>query len=109
MLTSISREALSNFTGTGSLIVWIFAQSPFVLCVWSILTNRQIYQNYATKSVEGLSFVFLLQWTIGDLTNFFGAFLTKQLPIQVVIAAYMLTVDLTLCGQYACTFLTHLI
>lgn len=53
--------------------------------------------------------MFLLQWTIGDLTNFFGAFLTKQLPIQVVIAAYMLTVDLTLCGQYACTFLTHLI
>jgi len=69
-----------------------------------MLTVRQIYQNHVSKSVEGLSFVFLLQWTIGDLTNFVGAFLTKQLPIQIIIAAYMLTVDLTLCAQYACTF-----
>lgn len=70
-----------------------------------MLTVRQIYKNYASKSVEGLSFVFLLQWTIGDLTNFIGAFLTKQLPIQIVIAAYMLIVDLTLCAQFASTLL----
>ncbi|WFD22942.1 hypothetical protein MEQU1_001623 [Malassezia equina] len=71
-----------------------------------MLTVRQIYKNYASKSVEGLSFVFLLQWTIGDLTNFIGAFLTKQLPIQIVIAAYMLIVDLTLCAQYAMLYMT---
>ena len=89
VLPRITREAVSGASGTASLFVWIFAQTP------------QIYQNFRTKSVEGLSFVFLLQWTLGDLTNLVGAFLTNQLPIQMVIAAYMLLVDVTLCTQYA--------
>lgn len=89
VLSRITRESVSSVSGTASLVVWIFAQTP------------QIYQNFRTKSVEGLSFVFLLQWTLGDLTNLVGAFLTNQLPIQIVIAAYMLLVDVTLCTQYA--------
>lgn len=89
VLPRITREAVSSATGTASLVVWIFAQTP------------QIYQNFRTKSVEGLSFVFLLQWTLGDLTNLVGAFLTNQLLIQMIIAAYMLLVDVTLCTQYA--------
>ena len=89
VLPRITREAVSSASGTASLVVWIFAQTP------------QIYQNFRTKSVEGLSFVFLLQWTLGDLTNLVGAFLTNQLLIQMIIAAYMLLVDVTLCTQYA--------
>ncbi|WFD14856.1 hypothetical protein MARU1_000864 [Malassezia arunalokei] len=89
LLPRITREAVSSASGTASLVVWIFAQTP------------QIYQNFRTKSVEGLSFVFLLQWTLGDLTNLVGAFLTNQLLIQMIIAAYMLLVDVTLCTQYA--------
>lgn len=53
-----------------------------------------------TRSVEGISPVFLLQWTLGDVTNLIGSVLTKQLFIQIVIAAYMLMVDLCLCAQY---------
>lgn len=30
MLDSISRATLSSIAGTGSLLVWIFAQSPYV-------------------------------------------------------------------------------
>lgn len=37
---------------------------------------------------------------MGDLTNLVGAFLTRQLPIQIVIAAYMLVIDVSLCIQY---------
>ncbi|MBJ6116551.1 PQ-loop repeat-containing protein, partial [Salmonella enterica subsp. enterica serovar Typhimurium] len=46
VLPRITREAVSGASGTASLFVWIFAQTP------------QIYQNFRTKSVEGLSFVF---------------------------------------------------
>lgn len=53
-----------------------------------------------TRSVEGISPVFLLQWTLGDVTNLIGSVLTKQLFMQIVIAAYMLMVDLCLCAQY---------
>lgn len=75
------------------------------VCILSFLTlSSQIIKNYRSRSVEGLSFVFLLQWTCGDLTNILGAYLTHQLPIQIVIAAYMLTVDLTLCIQYWSTY-----
>lgn len=89
MVVQLTRQAVSDASGTASLVVWIFAQSP------------QIYKNFRAKSVEGLSLVFLLQWTLGDLTNLVGAFLTHQLPIQIVIAAYMMLVDMTLCIQYA--------
>lgn len=51
-----------------------------------------------TRSVEGISPVFLLQWTLGDVTNLIGSVLTKQLIMQIVIAAYMLMVDLCLCA-----------
>jgi len=71
---------------------------------FAILMYRQLLKNYRAKSVEGLSFVFLLQWTLGDLTNFLGCILTKQLFFQIVIACYMLFVDLCLCAQYWRTY-----
>lgn len=95
MGATLSRATVSHLSGTGSLIVWIFAQSPYVKD-----SPSQLYTNYKTKSVEGLSPVFLLQWMLGDLTNLIGCLLTKQLFVQVLIAAYMLAVDLCLCSQY---------
>lgn len=65
-----------------------------------LFNGSQLYTNYKTKSVDGLSAVFLLQWTAGDLTNLVGSILTHQLPMQIVIAAYMLSVDLCLCAQF---------
>ncbi|PKI84816.1 hypothetical protein MVES_001199 [Malassezia vespertilionis] len=65
-----------------------------------VAQSPQIFKNQVTKNVEGLSPVFLLQWTAGDLTNVVGAALTGQSAIQIIIAIYMLTVDLILCAQY---------
>lgn len=62
----------------------------------------QLVHNYRTGSVRGLSGVFLVQWTLGDLTNLVGAILTKQLVFQVIIAVYMLLIDSALVAQYFC-------
>lgn len=82
-----TRETVSSAAGIGSLVVWMFAQSP------------QVYQNYRNKSVDGLSPVFLVQWMLGDLTNTIGSVLTGQTPFQIIIALYMLAIDLILVGQ----------
>lgn len=95
MWVGLQRATLSHLAGTASLIVWIFAQSPYVLRL-----TRQLYTNHVTKSVAGLSPVFLLQWTLGDVTNVAGSILTHQSTMQVIIAFYMLAVDLCLCAQY---------
>ncbi|WFD30106.1 hypothetical protein MSPP1_001122 [Malassezia sp. CBS 17886] len=79
---------LSEAAGAASLLVWIFAQSP------------QLWTNYKARSVDGLSSVFLLQWALGDATSLVGAVLTEQPRIQIIIAVYMLFVDLCLCAQF---------
>ena len=89
----ISRESVSAAAGAGSLAVWMTAQSP------------QIYQNYCRKSVSGLSPVFLIQWMLGDLTNAVGSILTDQTPFQIIIAIYMLFIDMLLVGQLWCAYL----
>ncbi|WFD33739.1 hypothetical protein MCUN1_000554 [Malassezia cuniculi] len=68
----------------GSLAVWMIAQSP------------QLFQNYRNKSVVGLSPVFLIQWMMGDLTNVIGSILTEQTLFQIIIAFYMLLIDMLL-------------
>lgn len=60
----------------------------------------QIWQNYRTKSVDGLALPFLLNWLCGDITNLIGCILTKQLPFQRNLAIYFNMVDLILLLQY---------
>lgn len=67
---------------------WLFAQIP------------QIYKNYKLKSASGLSIYFLAEWLLGDLCNLLGAIFTNQAAWQVVVAAYYVTVDVCLVGQY---------
>ena len=80
---------VSSILGICSIVSWLFAQVP------------QIIKNYTLKSASGLSIYFLAEWLLGDLTNLFGALLTKQAAWQVVVAAYYVTVDLCLVVQYA--------
>ena len=45
---------------------------------------RQLVTNCRTgKADQALSFWFLMQWLLGDVTNLIGAVLTRQLATQV--------------------------
>ncbi|KAF2743381.1 hypothetical protein M011DRAFT_378680, partial [Sporormia fimetaria CBS 119925] len=79
---------LSTALGTCSIVAWLFAQLP------------QIYKNHQLKSTSGLSFFFLAEWLLGDVSNLLGCVLTGQALWQVIIAAYYVTVDCALVGQW---------
>lgn len=79
---------LSTVFGICSIVAWLFAQLP------------QIFKNFALKSASGLSIIFLIEWLLGDATNLVGSLLTGQASWQVVIAAYYVSVDMTILGQY---------
>lgn len=82
------QAAFSWSLGYISIIAWLGAQMP------------QIVTNYLNQSVDGLSFAFLANWFMGDLFNFWGCVLTRQLPFQTLLAAYYIFVDFILSGQY---------
>ena len=42
---------------------------------------------------------------LGDLTNAVGSILTDQTPFQIIIAIYMLFIDMLLVGQLWCAYL----
>ncbi|KAK0548078.1 hypothetical protein OC845_003773 [Tilletia horrida] len=84
----VDRQLLSDFAGSLSFCIWLFAQTP------------QIYENYERGSVAGLSPFFLIQWMFGDLTNLIGAVLTHQLFFQIALAAYFCSIDTVLLSQY---------
>lgn len=83
-----NKSALSWSLGYISVIAWLGAQMP------------QIIANHRNRSVEGLSLAFLINWFLGDFTNFIGCLLTHQLPFQLLLSIYYLFVDLVLSGQY---------
>lgn len=80
---------LSTCLGIFNVGAWLFALPP------------QIYKNFAQRSAAGLSVYFLSIWFLGDLTNLLGALFTGQASWQVVVAAYFVSVDVVLGGQYA--------
>lgn len=79
---------LSNTFGIVSIVAWLFSQLP------------QIYKNWSLSSTSGLSFFFLLEWTLGDLSNLLGAIFTHQEPWQIAIGIYYVFVDLCLVSQW---------
>ena len=79
---------LSTSLGIFSIISWLFAQLP------------QLYKNYQIQSASGLSIYFLAEWLLGDLTNLLGALFTRQATWQWVVAAYYVTVDVSMVVQY---------
>ena len=60
----------------------LYPCSRTILCV--LISNcRQLVTNCRTgKADEALSFWFLVQWLLGDVTNLIGAVLTRQLATQ---------------------------
>ncbi|GIQ83172.1 hypothetical protein KIPB_004447 [Kipferlia bialata] len=82
------RFLLSFLSGLASVSCWIFAQFP------------QIRKNYRLKSVSSISYAFLINWIIGDLTNLLGALLTEALPTQIISGFYFCLVDVILFWQF---------
>ncbi|KAK9465068.1 PQ loop repeat-domain-containing protein [Lipomyces arxii] len=78
----------SQLFGYMSLFSWLWAQLP------------QVIANYRNQSVDGLSWLFLFNWFLGDATNLIGCLLTDQLPFQTFLATYYLIIDIILCAQY---------
>ncbi|KAI3659683.1 hypothetical protein MP638_006466 [Amoeboaphelidium occidentale] len=81
-------EISGFFFGIISVLLFIVALFP------------QLYKNYQRKTVEGLSFGFLLTWLLGDISNMFGAFLTNQYPTVKYTGLYFVISDALSLLQY---------
>lgn len=79
---------VSQVMGMSSVLIWLCAQLP------------QVCENYRLKSVEGLSFGFLVAWFAGDITNLIGCIFTGQLGFQTVLACYYVAMDACLGVQF---------
>lgn len=65
----------------GEISEWLQSVCGHDVC---LISSRQVYEAYRDGKVEeAMSFGFLIFLFSGDLTNFAGCYLTRQLPIQV--------------------------
>jgi hypothetical protein len=76
--TTECSDLVSEYLGYLSITFWLFAQFP------------QIWYNHQKRDAKPLSILFLLIWLVGDVCNLIGAYLTFQLPFQVLV----LTLDI---------------
>jgi len=83
-----AREQASFYVGMASLLVWMCALMP------------QIYANYKNKDASSLSLGYLIQATLGDTCNMLGCILSGQLMTQIIVAAYFVSMDIIIIGQY---------
>jgi len=77
-----------------------FSLGLLSIALWMVALFPQMRENYHNKSTEGLSFIFLLQWFLGDSFNLLGCLLTNQFVTQVWTAIYFCFTDVILLGQY---------
>lgn len=91
----MSSTASSSYPGPISAFFSVCS-----LSCWLIALLPQQYKNYRRKSVAGVSIYWLLVLASGDLMNFLGCVLTKQLPFQLYNSCYGLTNDAVLFLQY---------
>lgn len=89
----INAQAVSGITGSISIACWIIVFAP------------QIYQNFARRSAEGLSLLFVVLWLLGDVFNVIGAVLQGVLPTMIILAIYYTLADIVLLWQ--CLYYGH--
>lgn len=82
-----THEILSGISGSVSLTCWLFVLVP------------QLYENYSSKSADGISLAFLIVWFIGDLANLLGATLAGLVPTVIALALYFCFADVVLIAQ----------
>ncbi|GER51974.1 PQ-loop repeat family protein [Striga asiatica] len=82
------RDMLSLALGVISVVSWSLAEVP------------QLITNYRSRSAEGLSFLFLTTWIVGDSLNLFGCILEPAtLPTQYYMALLYTITTLILFSQ----------
>nr|XP_002759508.1 putative uncharacterized protein SLC66A1L [Callithrix jacchus] len=63
--------------------------------------SSQLFVAYRNGRVDAaVSLGFLLCWIGGDLTNFKGCYLTKQLPIQIFTTVFDMNTDIIMRSQF---------
>ena len=82
------REKMCFGFGISSTLIWMWAQLP------------QIYMNFRSKHVDGLSLGFLLLLVLGDISNLTGCILTHGLVTQKITSTFFCIVDITCTLQY---------
>ncbi|KAF1801570.1 PQ loop repeat-domain-containing protein [Mucor lusitanicus] len=83
-----TQEAVSLLLGYASILFWLNAQLP------------QVIENYKMGSADCLSLNFLSIWLAGDTANLIGALLTHQLPFQLYLGFYFVSIDICLLCQW---------
>lgn len=83
------RAQLSSIAGSISFSCWL------------VLTIPQLVEMWRVKSVDGISPLFLICWTVGDLANVIGAFWGHLLPEVIITGVWFLFADnITLACYY---------
>ncbi|KAI9009017.1 PQ loop repeat-domain-containing protein [Phycomyces nitens] len=99
------QECVSLMFGYLSILAWLNAQMP------------QVIKNYRLGTAESLSFTFLVVWligkshlnqrsihllthSVGDVANLIGCTILGQLPFQLYLSIYFITIDTFLCIQW---------
>lgn len=67
---------------------------------FTYLLSRQLIENYKKGSAECLSLNFLCIWLAGDTANLIGSLLTHQLPFQIYLGIYFVSIDICLLTQW---------
>ncbi|XP_023648427.1 lysosomal amino acid transporter 1 homolog isoform X1 [Paramormyrops kingsleyae] len=79
-----------------SVVIGLISMLCFLLS-----TLPQVYESYRNGRVEeAISLGFLLFILSGDISNFAGCYLTRQLPVQTVTAVFYIFTDIILISQY---------
>ncbi|KAF2431870.1 PQ-loop-domain-containing protein [Tothia fuscella] len=84
---NLNIDAISGILGSISIACWIVVFSP------------QIIKNFQLGSADGLSVVFIVIWSAGDIFNVLGGVLQGVLPTMLILAVYYCFVDIFLIGQ----------
>ncbi|KAJ1499048.1 hypothetical protein HMI55_004612 [Coelomomyces lativittatus] len=82
------RQHIAVFFGLISLLLFGVALVP------------QFLMNHRRKSVHGLSWELFLIWTVADIGNTLGAYMTNQFTTQQWTGLYFLLTDFALLVQY---------
>jgi hypothetical protein len=91
--------AFNNCVYTTSEIV-SFWSGWFSIGMWVAVNWPQLFMNWRTRSAEGLSPLFLLQWMSGDVFGIIGVFLLDGLDTQKALAVYYVFADSLLVLQW---------
>jgi solute carrier family 66 (lysosomal lysine-arginine transporter), member 1 len=67
---------------------------------WLVCQLPQFIKNCRRRSVEALSFCFLMEWLGGDILNFAGSLLSGVLPTQIWLAGWFVVMDAFILTQY---------